>query len=601
MQQLDAGVMQALNRSATAETTGVSQQPKHQRQLFSASTTPLVQRDFDTTQNLPTSADLTAGFQNKKQMGRAKFWRLGQANTELKKVFGALDEYQAYLQAYEVIGPAEFEVEDQVENFQRSLNNVVATVKHYVRKRPDGQKTPKIQELGTLATDVLRKLTVISSNSTKYLGLKWQRMLVVSGGDLAKFQSNIDFSADHINEFETDADAINRGIKQLDPEIYAEIEKTNKGIKSGKNKSGEPGEIKDSSKGISGAYLVPNGFFKPFSQSPSRDDSGLVRGYQNFREVLAYEISKYIQGLFKQIGVEQNLGIAKTSFAAFSNDKFASGGTNWNDRIQNKGFSRVPAAEMPEQVGIWQERINIEDNYYEAQHSVKMKNDPETQKQVQQVAFFDLMTGNYDRHNQNLVFDTEGKLRPIDQGEILPNFDLYEAHNREGEAWGGDADARLAWSGMAAAKAGFSDEFKALADAIDPAKVISDLKAIATQYSTVLGIDKLTKDVISEESWQIMHLHLVALKEGIKAGLSPRELAEIFAKGEATNETKQGELYQTLKGVNKNHGIEPQNRTQTSELTQQELAAAEQKVIQAIQNGKKRLRQVQQADPNAKA
>ncbi|MBM0744563.1 DUF4157 domain-containing protein [Phormidium sp. CLA17] len=554
-----------------------------------------LQRDYDTSQNLPTSASLTTEFQSKKQMGRAKPWRFGKANAELKKVFGVLDEYQSYLNAYGVIGPAEFEVEDQVENLQRSLNGVVATVGRYVRKRPEGKKTPTVQALGTLATDVLKKLTVVGSNPTKYLGVAWKRMLVVSGGDLTEFQQNIDVVPGHVSEFEADETAINKGVKQLDPEIAAAIEKTNKGIKTGKNEQGEPVNIRQvggmvgHNGGLSGAYLVPDGFFKPFLQSPVRNNSGLAAGYQNFREVLAYEISKYIKGLFKDLGIDQDLGVVKTSFAALSSEKFAEGGKSWNKKMTQAGAKAVPEAEMPEQVGIWQERLDI-DGTIKDHHYVENEN---TKKQVQQIAFFDLMTGNYDRHSGNLVFDKGGNLRPIDHGEILPNFALYKEHNWEGHEGEGGIESKFAWTKTKASHKGFSEDFKKLAEAIDPGTVVSDLKRIAAQTSLALGLEKLSHRGISEESWQIMHLHLVALKEGIMAGLSPLQLAMIFAKGMSATREDQGEMYKTMVKLDEELPIRQNDRTQSREFTRKELAEAEEKVKQAIQNGKERLHHYQ--------
>jgi hypothetical protein len=563
-----------------------------------------LQRDYDTSKNLPTSASLTTEFQSKKQMGRAKPWRFSKANAELKKVFGVLDEYQAYLNAYGVIGPAEFEVEDQVENLQRSLNDVVTTVERYIRKRPEGKKTPTIQALGTLATDVLKKLTVVGSNPTKYLGVAWKRMLVVSGGDLTEFQQNIDLVPGHVSEFEADETAINKGVKQLDPEIAAAIEKTNKGIKTGKNEQGEPvnirqvGGIAGHNGGLSGAYLVPDGFFKPFLQSPVRNNPGLAAGYQNFREVLAYEISKYIKGLFKDLGIDQDLGVVKTSFAALSSEKFAEGGKSWNTKMKQMGAKAVPEAEMLEQVGIWQERLDIDGTVNNINNYVQNEN---TQKQVQQIAFFDLMTGNYDRHSGNLVFDKDGNLRPIDHGEILPNFALYKEHNGEGQEGVGGVDSKFAWTKTKASHKGFSEEFKKLAEAIDPGTVVSDLKRIAAQASLALGVEKLSHRGISEESWQIMHLHLVALKEGIMAGLSPLQLATIFAKGRSVTRANQGEMYQTMVELDEKRAIRQNDRTQSREFTRKELAEAEEKVKQAIQNGKERLRPDKRLDANAKA
>ncbi|MBD2541007.1 DUF4157 domain-containing protein [Coleofasciculus sp. FACHB-SPT36] len=570
-------------------------------------TSSTLQREYDTSAHLPTSASLTTDFQSKKQMGRAKFWRLGKANADLEKVFGALNEYQGYLNGYEIIGPTDFELENQVENLQRSLRGVISTSERYARKRPSGKKTPQIKELGILATDILKKLTVIGSNPTKYLGLAWKKMLVVSGGDLTEFQQKIDLVANHVSEFEADETAINQGVKQLDPEIAAAIEKTNKGIKTGKNEQGEPvdirqiGGIAHHEKGaLSGSYLVPDGFFKPFSQSPVRNNAGLAAGYQNFREVLAYKISKYIEGLFKELGIDRDLGVAKTGFAALSSEKFAEGGKSWNAKMAKNGAKAVPKAEMPEQVGIWQERLDISEGAFARNIDLEHVDPLKTQRQVQQIAFFDLMTGNYDRHGGNLAFDRAGNLRPIDHGEILPNFDLYEEHNCEKKEGEGGIESKFAWSRTGASRKIFSDDFRYLVEAIDPGKVISDLKKIAAQTSLALGVEKLTHRVISEESWQIMHLHLVALKEGIMAGLSPQQLAIIFAKGYSATRDEQGEMYQTMVKLNKNHGIERKNRTQSNEFTQKELEEAEEKVKQAIQNGKKRLRPDNQPDPNAK-
>lgn len=394
------------------------------------------------------------------------------------------------------------------------------------------------------------------------------------------------------NKFTKDKKAIKTAIKDLDPQLAKAIKQTNKGLKT-------DGEVTRTTGNLSGAYLVPDGFFKPLSQSPGRESQGLRQGYQAIREVLAYELSKYINGIFKQIESQQNIGIAKTSFAALRSEEFAFGGQVWNKKMmaKNKNLHKeLPEAEMPEQIGIWQERLDIEKSYQFASDEQKQDDSEKMRSQVQQVAFFDLMTGNYDRHLENLVFDKAGNLLPVDQGEILPNFDLYVNHNRQNDINNFDgiklnknnANQQLIWSDMKASEAPFSRDFQTLADMIDPDEVITFLKQKTDAISQAIGMPELTEDAISEESWQIMHLHIVALKEGINLGLSPKELAQIFAK--STNGREIGELYQTFVDLYKNSGTNKQDSQTSSELTPEEFEKAKENVLKAIQNGEKRLR-----------
>ncbi len=246
---------------------------------------------------------------------------------------------------------------------------------------------------------------------------------------------------------------------------------------------------------------------------------------------------------------------------------------------------------MPEQIGVWQEKIDI-DKSVAAVGNDKSKMDDNSEKmqsQIQQVAFFDLMTGNYDRHGKNLVFDRYGNLRPIDHGEILPNFELYKMHNH-GRSDFGSIDSKLSWTRLAASKVEFSESFKKVAAKLDPNAVVSDLKLKAEEISEKIGIPEIAESPISEESWQVFYLHIIALKAGIQAGLSPKDLAGVFVKGELhqalfdTIEDRKNKVKEN-KG-NKNNG----NKDRVDEgMSSEDFDKAKQKVLTAIENGKQRI------------
>ncbi|BBC25600.1 hypothetical protein ABRG53_3343 [Pseudanabaena sp. ABRG5-3] len=376
--------------------------------------------------------------------------------------------------------------------------------------------------------------------------------------------------SDYKKKIEKNKAKIKWGIKRFDPEMASEIEKSNQGIKAG-------GEIKPVSGGLSGAYLVPNGFFKPLSQSPSTDPT-LPSKHQAIREILAYEFSKYIGDLFaKEMGIKKDLGIVKTGLASFSSEEFAHGGISWNKKMASK--HKEPAkieAEMPEQIGVWQEQVDIKYTHNDAPTKEQEVNTPERQDEVQKIAFFDLMTGNYDRHKNNLVFDKQGKLCPIDQGEMLPTVDRYEAivnHNHYG---GGN----LAWSQQKAANAPFSEEFQKLAEKLNPDQVIEHLKLKVKTISKFAP--ELSKEMIPDESWGLMKLHLIATKEGIKAGLSPKELQEIFVFGEVRSVF--GDLKKT-RDFRKAQGL-----AQDQNFQSKDFQDAEKRVLKAIKKGTERFR-----------
>ncbi|WP_271253832.1 eCIS core domain-containing protein [Pseudanabaena sp. Chao 1811] len=376
---------------------------------------------------------------------------------------------------------------------------------------------------------------------------------------------------DYKNKIEKKKKLITKGVKTFDPKIAKEIEKSNQGIKAG-------GKIELVGGGLSKTYLVPNGFFKPLSQSP-HTDWALPDGHQVIREILAYEFSKYIGDLFeKELGIKKDLGIVKTGLAVLSSEEFAHAGINWNkNKKKNVALAKIEA-EMPEQIGVWQEQVDIKYTYNKLleEGGEKLRTEqevdtPERQDEVQKIAFFDLMTGNYDRHGGNLVFDKQGKLRPVDQGEMLPTLDRYEVNQKNGN--------NLAWSQQKAAKAPFSEEFQILAEQLNPDQVITHLKGKVEEISRFAP--ELTEKMIPDESWELMKLHLIATKQGIKAGLSPKELQEIFISGE---------VHAAFRDLKETGDLREKTGSANDQKYQPEdFQEAEAKVLKAINNGKEKL------------
>jgi len=372
---------------------------------------------------------------------------------------------------------------------------------------------------------------------------------------------------DHKEKIEEKKEKIKLGIKKFDPEMAREIKKSNQGIKAG-------GEIKLVGGGNSATFLLPNGFFKPLSQSPSTDPT-LPSKHQAIREILAYEFSKYIGDLFKKLGIEKDLGIVKTGLAVLSSEEFAHVGL---DRKINKGKPTDIEAEMPEQIGVWQEQVDGVRKYDNEEQDVDT---PERRDEVQKIVFFDLMTGNYDRHRGNLVFDKQGKLRPVDQGEMLPSLTRYDflasdnAKNRKKSCF----DDRYPVSRLKAAETPFSKDFRSLAEKLDPDQVITHLKGKVEEISQFAP--ELTEKMIPDESWELMKLHLIATKEGIKAGLSPKQLQEIFVFGE---------VHAAFRDLKETGDLREKTGSANDQKYQPEdFQEAEAKVLKAINNGKEKL------------
>jgi len=233
------------------------------------------------------------------------------------------------------------------------------------------------------------------------------------------------------------------------------------------------------------------------------------------------------------------------------------------------------ASEMPEQIGVWQEQVDVKYTQNKAPNEEKEVDTPERQDEVQKIAFFDLMTGNYDRHGGNLVFDKQGKLRPVDQGEMLPSLARYDNLASDNV----ERRARYPVSSLKAAETPFSREFQILAKQLNPDQVITHLKGKVEEISKFAP--ELTEKMIPDESWELMKLHLIATKEGIKAGLSPKQLQEIFVFGE---------VHAAFRDLKETGDLREKTGSANDQKYQPEdFQEAEAKVLKAINNGKEKL------------
>lgn len=146
-------------------------------------TTGTIQRVI--TQDLKTSKELTDSFKAAKALGRFKPWRKGKPNADLQGVFNHLDSYHAYLSGDEIVASEVAFIEVQIEQLQLRLQTISQAASHYVRKHPNGKKTPAIQELVQLAMDKLKKLAEVENNPSLYFGERWRTVLTQSvGADL---------------------------------------------------------------------------------------------------------------------------------------------------------------------------------------------------------------------------------------------------------------------------------------------------------------------------------------------------------------------------------------------------------------------------------